>query len=83
MRLQSRWLQALQDAEGGRQASRCVCFFGHCDNIVFPASTATLPGADNRHLAAVAHVHMVDHEQPWAETLRCLALPATAPADPV
>ena len=42
------------------------------DNIVFPASTATLPGADNRHLPAVAHVHMADasaatRRSPWVE----------------
>jgi triacylglycerol lipase len=36
-----------------------------------------LPGADNRHLPAVAHVHMVDHPAPWAETLRRLALPTS------
>ena len=27
--------------------------------MVFPASTATLAGADNRHLPGVAHVDMV------------------------
>ncbi len=37
----------------------CTCFFSHCDNIVFPANTATLPNADNRHIAGHAHVQLV------------------------
>ncbi len=82
MRLQSRWLQALAQREPAGRAASCTCFYSHCDNIVFPPSTATLVGADNRHLTAVAHVHMVDHVEPWAETLRRLAeaAPSGVPA---
>jgi triacylglycerol lipase len=40
-------------------AKQCVCYYSHCDNIVFPASTATLLGADNRHVAGYAHVQLV------------------------
>jgi hypothetical protein len=29
-----------------------------------------LPGADNRHLPGMAHVHMVDQPEPWAELQR-------------
>jgi pimeloyl-ACP methyl ester carboxylesterase len=39
--------------------ARFVCFYSHCDNIVFPPSTATLSGADNRHLPGVAHLALV------------------------
>lgn len=66
MRRDSRWLQALAAQETPARRARFTCFYGHADNIVFPASTATLPGARNQHLEAVAHVHMVAHPAPWA-----------------
>jgi triacylglycerol lipase len=40
-------------------AAHCTCYFSHCDNIVIPASTATLAGADNRHMQGYAHVQLV------------------------
>jgi triacylglycerol esterase/lipase EstA (alpha/beta hydrolase family) len=64
MRRDSRWLQALRERETEETGRRFTCFHSHCDNIVFPALTATLPGADNRHLAGVAHVQMTEHPQP-------------------
>lgn len=72
MRRHSRWLQALAAREPAGRAARFTCFYSHCDNIVFPASTATLAGADNRHLGGVAHVHMADRPEPWAELQRWL-----------
>ncbi len=77
MRLAGPWLAALQalEAQGGAAAhDGFTCFYSHCDNIVCPASTATLPGADNRHLPGVAHVHMVDHPAPWVAALQGLGL---------
>ena len=67
MRLLSGWLRTLAVRESGNRAGRMTCFYGHCDNIVFPPATATLPGADNRHLSGVAHVDMVDRSEPWDE----------------
>jgi triacylglycerol lipase len=61
------WLRRLAEREPPQRYERFTCFYSHCDNIVFPASTATLPGADNRHLSAVAHVHMVSSAEVWAE----------------
>ena len=72
MRQISGWLQTLSAQESAGRAARCTCFYSHCDNIVFPASSATLPGADNRHLPGVAHVHMADRPEPWAELQRWL-----------
>lgn len=70
------WLNALAAAEPMARYTRFTCFFGHCDNIVFPAATATLPGADNRHLAATAHVNMINRPEVWNEVVRRLeALP--------
>jgi triacylglycerol esterase/lipase EstA (alpha/beta hydrolase family) len=68
----SRWLQTLAAREPPQRAERFTCFYSHCDNIVFPPATATLPGADNRHLRGVPHVHMADRPEPWAELQRWL-----------
>ena len=60
------------EREPADRAARLTCFYSHRDNIVFPASAASLAGADNRHQPAVAHVHMVSRPEPWDETLRWL-----------
>jgi triacylglycerol esterase/lipase EstA (alpha/beta hydrolase family) len=70
MRIASRWQQRLAAREPAQRFRRFTCFYGHCDNIVFPASTATLPGADNRHLMGIAHVHMAHHDEVFSEVLR-------------
>lgn len=80
MRRGGRWLHELAAREPADRYARFTCFYGHCDNIVFPPATATLPGADNRHLAGVAHVHMADRPEPWQELLRWLDAPAAQPA---
>ncbi len=72
MRLSSEWLQKLAAHEEGLQktdlegrvrpgeapAARFTCWYSNCDNIVFPTSTATLAGADNRLVRGLAHVQM-------------------------
>ena len=68
----SGWLQTLAQREPASRAARFTCFYSHCDNIVFPPSTATLDGADNRHLSGVAHVHMASRPEPLAEVLEQL-----------
>jgi triacylglycerol lipase len=74
----SGWLQTLAQREAPGTAARFTCFYSHCDNIVFPPATATLPGAHNVHLSAEAHVHMADRDEPWAELQRRLAEPVAA-----
>lgn len=76
MRQISGWLQTLAAREPPGHAAHFTCFYSHCDNIVFPPATATLPGADNRHLPGVAHVHMTDRPEPWDELQRWLSDPA-------
>lgn len=61
MVLGNAWQRTLKGHEGTQHFRRFICFYSHCDNVVFPASTATLPGADNRHLEGRAHIHMIDH----------------------
>ncbi|MEY4563088.1 MAG: hypothetical protein RLZZ618_2365 [Pseudomonadota bacterium] len=73
MRQTSALQTGLQAQESAQSNARFTCFYGHCDNIVFPASSGTLPGADNRHLHGVAHVHMADHPAVFAEALHWIA----------
>jgi triacylglycerol lipase len=75
MRQNGPWLAALMARETPAHYARFTCFYSHCDNIVFPASTATLPGADNRHLEGVAHVHMAFRPEVFAEVERLLDAP--------
>lgn len=79
MALGTDWQRSLEALEPTTHFERFVCFYGHCDNIVFPASTATLPGADNRHVSGTAHVHMADHPQVFAEVLACVKASSAAP----
>ena len=73
MQQRSPWLEAVAQREPAGRAAAFTCFYSHCDNIVFPPSTATLAGAQNRHLPGVAHVHMVSRPEPWQEALRWLS----------
>jgi triacylglycerol lipase len=59
MRLNSPWLQQLAAGENSARNARLTCYYSHCDNIVMPAATATLPGARNIHLPGWAHVDLV------------------------
>jgi triacylglycerol esterase/lipase EstA (alpha/beta hydrolase family) len=61
MRPGGEWLARLLAEEPAALRERFVCFWSHCDNIVFPTRNATLAGADNRHLAATPHVQMAYH----------------------
>ena len=81
MREGSGWLQQLAAQEPPERYRRFVCYWGHCDNIVFPASTATLPGADNRHVAGVAHVDMAFHPEVVNEVLALVAASASSSSE--
>ncbi|UCU99811.1 esterase/lipase family protein [Acidovorax radicis] len=61
MSLAGDWVVALQRAEPAGRAALFTCWYSNCDNIVFPASTAALAGADNRLVDGVAHVQMALH----------------------
>ncbi len=87
MRLHSDWLQQLAADEAPERASLFTCYYSNCDNIVFPASTATLAGADNRFLPGLAHVAMAFDAQVVRETITQLgaarpAQPGAAPSPP-
>ncbi|HEY8359243.1 MAG TPA: alpha/beta fold hydrolase [Ramlibacter sp.] len=61
MRQHSGWLSGLERVEALQPLPPCTCWYSNCDNIVFPPSTATLPGAENRLVAGLAHVAMAFH----------------------
>lgn len=63
MRRDSDWLRALASGENERLYRSFTCYFSGCDNIVMPASSATLPGADNRHVEGVGHVQLASDER--------------------
>jgi triacylglycerol lipase len=83
MSLKSPWLAGLAAQSPSHRHALFICFYSNCDNIVFPASNATLPGADNRHIPATAHVHMAFQATVFNEVSRWVAMPDSSPADAV
>ncbi len=72
MAIDSDWLRCLAARESAATYSRFTCFYGRCDNVVFPSSHAQLPGADNRLIERTAHVVLAFTEETFAETMRWL-----------
>ena len=58
MRIGSAWLRRLNDDMLETDPKLFTCWYSNCDNIVFPVSMATLPGANNRLVRGAAHVQM-------------------------
>jgi triacylglycerol lipase len=75
MALKSQWLQGLAAQSPAQRHALFTCFYSNCDNIVFPTSTATLQGADNRHVPATAHVSMAYQPVVFNEVSRWLLSP--------
>lgn len=57
MRVGCDWIAALS-VPGPDETRSFTCWYSNCDNVVFPPSTATLRGADNRLLEGAAHVDL-------------------------
>ena len=85
MRQRGPWLTALAASEPAARSARFTCFYGHCDNIVFPAAAGTLPGAENLHVPGTAHVQMAFQPIVFNEVWRWLSSPpapvSTEPVD--
>jgi pimeloyl-ACP methyl ester carboxylesterase len=75
MRLQSEWLGELSRYAAGQRHAGFTCWYSNCDNIVFPTSTATLPGADNRLVRGAAHVSLAFEPEVMNESLARIAAP--------
>ena len=69
MRLLSDWQARLDEGMHERRNALFTCWYSNTDNIVFPVSTATLPGADNRLVRGAAHVQMAFLPHIMAATL--------------
>jgi pimeloyl-ACP methyl ester carboxylesterase len=72
MALGSEWLRKLEADSASQPQVPFTCWYSNCDNVVFPASTATLPGADNRFVAGVAHVDLAFRDAVISPTLQLL-----------
>jgi Alpha/beta hydrolase family len=72
MRLLSDWHGQLDVDMPPDRHTRFTCWYSNCDNIVFPTSTATLPGADNRLVRGAAHVQLAFVAEVMTETLAML-----------
>jgi pimeloyl-ACP methyl ester carboxylesterase len=84
MRRNHAWLAALAERERAQNDApyeRFTCWYSNADNIVFPASTALLEGADNRHVPGVAHVALGFHPRVMRESLAIVASGAKSPAE--
>jgi triacylglycerol lipase len=73
MRRDGEWLRCLAGQGAPGAHARFTCWYSNCDNIVFPASTATLDGADNRLVRGVAHVALGFHPQVMGDSLALIA----------
>ncbi len=69
MGIGSVWLKNLGSVEPATRYHLFTCFYSNCDNIVFPASTATLPGAQNCHISGLAHVALAFDQRVMSESL--------------
>jgi hypothetical protein len=73
MRRGSDWLQQLDTTRcaglAGLAPERFICWYSNTDNIVLPASSATLPGADNRLVEGAGHVDLAFREEVIKMTL--------------
>jgi triacylglycerol esterase/lipase EstA (alpha/beta hydrolase family) len=79
------WLSQLAAREQAAHAAGAyqsfVCWYSNADNVVFPASTATLPGADNRLVRGTAHVALAFHPRVMWESLSMVASAESSPMD--
>jgi pimeloyl-ACP methyl ester carboxylesterase len=73
MGLGSDWLCRLEQYACAERHAAFTCWYSNCDNIVFPASTATLAGADNRLVRGVAHVDLAFRPAVMDEALAIVA----------
>jgi pimeloyl-ACP methyl ester carboxylesterase len=69
MRRGSPWLSQMAQSETSTMRQQITCYYSDCDNIVTPASSATLEGADNRSALGLPHVAMALDSRIMRESL--------------
>lgn len=72
MRRHGEWLRQLERDEAARPRAPFLCWYSNCDNIVFPPTTATLAGADNRLVQGAAHVDLGFRREVMDVSLGCV-----------
>lgn len=72
MRYGSDWLAMLAQRESVSCLQKFTCFYSNCDNIVMPASSATLDHAQNRLVPGVPHVALALDRTVIEQTLALL-----------
>ena len=70
------WLAQLREDEPPLRNHLFTCYYSNCDNIVLPASTATLPGAVNHFVPGAAHVALAFDARVVESVLDLLDRPA-------
>lgn len=70
--LGNEWIEELGRAVPGGAGARFTCWYSNCDNMVFPVSTATLPGADNRFVPGAGHLALAYRPEVIARALALL-----------
>lgn len=73
MKVTSEWLAELARHEQLHPLPAMTCWYSNCDNVVFPASTATLPDADNRFVPGQPHVGLAFHPEVVQRSLQLVA----------
>lgn len=73
MRLNSRWLTELAQAEPAARRARFTCWYSNADNIVAPPSTAMLADANNRLVTGAGHVDLAHRPVVLQDVLARLA----------
>jgi triacylglycerol esterase/lipase EstA (alpha/beta hydrolase family) len=79
MRPGSDFLRDLAQRESAERLKRLTCYWSVCDNIVFPASHATLAGAHNIAVPDLPHVGLADAPKIFKEVLERLNNPQAGP----
>ncbi len=69
MQLSGQWHQTLDLGMPSHRHALFTCWYSNCDNIVFPSTSATLSGADNRLVRGAAHVQLAFLPQVMNEVL--------------
>ncbi|UXH77925.1 esterase/lipase family protein [Roseateles amylovorans] len=72
MRGDSEWLNQLAREEPPVLGQHFDCLYGHCDQVVFPAETAVLPGSRVLHLPARGHLQLMFEPQAFDRAISLL-----------
>ncbi|HEX4508489.1 MAG TPA: permease, partial [Burkholderiaceae bacterium] len=73
MRVGSAWMTGLAGAEPAGRGALFTCWWSDCDQVVWPAPTAELPGATSHFIPGIAHLALTRQPEIIDSVLRHLA----------